>query len=69
MYGIFTHIYYKNQLVGKCTSPMDPMGNELLGFFGFWFLALEGCFTDLFFFGVVVLVPTVRGLIFLKQCL
>ena len=43
MYGIFTHyIYYKNQLVGKCTSPMDPMGNGLLGFFGLWFLALEG---------------------------
>ena len=26
MYGIFTYIYYKNQLnIGKCTSPMDPL--------------------------------------------
>ena len=27
MYGIFTYIYHKNQPnVGKCTSPMDPVG-------------------------------------------
>ena len=27
MYGMFTHIYHKNQRnVGKYTSPMDPMG-------------------------------------------
>ena len=27
MHGMFTYIYYKNQLnVGKYTIPMDPMG-------------------------------------------
>ena len=31
MYGIFTYMYHKNQPnVGKYTSPMDPMGMNLL---------------------------------------
>ena len=29
MYGIFTYIYHTNQpIVGKYTSPMDPMGKD-----------------------------------------